>query len=408
MPFHTVKSEYGHHSIDRALSAGQITPDDAALITEYVHEAQAVRSISQVRSLKLVYDLVGWRRYQTVPWRDATIVDIHRGINALNSGVSKWGRPYSQNTKHDWIRILKTFCSWMIDQGYSDLPVTKIQQIRPPPVDSQTTDPQDLLSQQDISDIIASANTIRDRALIATLYETGTRISELARLTWGDVEFDDYGAAVTIHDSKTHNTRYSRVIAAVEYLVAWRNSYPGSPWGSAPVFVTVDGAPLRYRAMAQVVSRTAKRAGIKKRVHPHLFRKSRITHLIQQNYQESVIKKTMWGNINTDQFKTYAVLSQKDIDDEFLEKAGVRKKEVDDQMLPRQCDRCFAVNGPATDFCHRCGAPLSEEAKQKQAHKVDATLQSMEQDPRFARIEEKMEAMRRQLYQEISQEYKMK
>ncbi len=55
---------------------------------------------------------------------------------------------------------------------------------------------------------------------------------------------------------------------------------------------------------------TAKRAGITKRVHPHLFRKSRITHLIQQNYQETVIKQMMWGNLAPDMFRTYAVLSQ--------------------------------------------------------------------------------------------------
>ena len=88
----------------------------------------------------------------------------------------------------------------------------------------------------------------------------------------------------------------------------------------------------------QIISRTAKKAGVEKRVTPHLFRKSRITSLIKQNYQESVIKQAMWGNLGTNMFKTYVVLSEQDIDAEFREKMGLEKKEIkeDKKMAPRE------------------------------------------------------------------------
>jgi integrase/recombinase XerD len=122
---------------------------------------------------------------------------------------------------------------------------------------------------------------------------------------------------------------------------------------------------MEYRAMSQIISRTAKKAGVDKRVTPHLFRKSRITSLIKQNYQESVIKQAMWGNLGTNMFKTYVVLSDQDIDAEFREKMGIEKKEIkeDKKMLPRQCKSCFAMNGPQSNFCHVCGKPLTETAQ---------------------------------------------
>lgn len=402
--------QYGINSLNNALEKGGLIQDDADLISEYVEESRAVRSISDARALKIIYDLVAWRRFLSVPYRTANITEIHRAINALNVGTSIRGTPFAQNTKHDYVKILKTFCTWLIDQGYSDLPATKIQKIRAPRVNTQTVDPADILTQQEIVDLIAACSTIRDRAIIATLYETGARISEIARLAWRDIHFDDYGASVTIHDEKTGRSRHSRAIASIEYLTAWRNTYPGDPSGSAGVFISSrDGQPMKYRALAQMISRSSKRAGIRKRVHPHLFRHSRITHLIQQNYQESVIKKTMWGNLNTAQFQTYANLCNTDIDEEFLEKAGIKKKQIkeDNKLSPQQCDTCFAVNGPANDYCRKCGAPLSEEARQKQSLTIDTTLQGMAVDPRFAAIEGKMEDMIRQI-EEMSQEYKIK
>jgi len=115
--------------------------------------------------------------------------------------------------------------------------------------------------------------------------------------------------------------------------------------------------------MYAVIKRTAERAGITKRVSPHLFRHSRITHLIQQNFQESVIKQMMWGNLNTNMFRTYASLSNADIDDEVLDRYNVKKKEASktDKLEPRQCPNCLKIHAPTTKYC-ACGMPLCLEA----------------------------------------------
>ena len=177
--------------------------------------------------------------------------------------------------------------------------------------------------------MVTQARTFRDKALLFVLYESGCRIGELARLKWKDVVFnDDSTVGVTLTDTKTRKLRHALLGASVEYLAGWRNNYPGTPDNEKFVFISTNGEPMEYRALSQVVGRTAKKAGVDKRVTPHLYRKSQITSLIKQNYQESVIKQAMWGNLGTNMFKTYVVLSEQDIDAEFREKMGIEKKEI--------------------------------------------------------------------------------
>lgn len=85
--------------------------------------------------------------------------------------------------------------------------------------------------------------------------------------------------------------------------------------------------------------------------------------MVAQNYQESVIKQSMWGNLKTDMFETYVKLGEGDIDAEYLEKAGVVvKKDTADDLKGRPCPNCHEVNAPTFAHCYNCGQALSPEA----------------------------------------------
>ena len=264
----------------------------------------------------------------------------------------------------------------MIEEGHSKLSKDKVDKIKVPAVDTCTTSPDAILQEDDILAMVSQARTFRDKALLFVLYESGCRIGELARIKWKDVVFnDDSTVGLTITDTKTRKIRHALLGASVEYLANWRNNYPGTPDPDNFVFISANGESMEYRALSQIISRTAKKAGVEKRVTPHLFRKSRITSLIKQNYQESVIKQAMWGNLGTNMFKTYVVLSEQDIDAEFREKMGLEKKEIkeDKKMAPRQCKACFAMNGPQSNFCHVCGKPLTDTAR----HDVESSTDTL-------------------------------
>ncbi len=363
-PFYRGQIKYGHQaSLESGLRDGTITPRDKELILEYLGERTVTKDLSISRVNKITTHLVGWRRFLPVQYSDASIADIYAAVTALKNGTSTRGKPFSQNTIHDYIRILKPFLRWMSEEGYNELNLTKIKRIQAPPVDQDTKSPEDLITPKEIEQLLEASKDLRNRAIIGVIYESGCRIGELGRLRWKDVTIDKYGAKVYLTDNKTKKRRYSRLTFAAPYLAAWRVEYPGSPTGENLVFISQQRNPLEYTAFLRVLQRTAKAAGIKKRIYPHLLRTSRITHMVSQNYQESVIKQSMWGNLKTDMFETYVKLGEDDIDAEYLSKAGiVLKGDVVDEIKPRPCPNCHTVNAPTFEHCYKCGWALSPEA----------------------------------------------
>ncbi|HQJ87957.1 MAG TPA: site-specific integrase [Methanoregulaceae archaeon] len=348
----------------KALFEDRLTEDDRRLIEEYVSEYQALRHINTHRVLKTIYDLISWRRFIPRPFREMTAGDLYAGLNAMQAGTSARGTPYKQNTKHDYIKALKSFVLWLIDNGYSTVNREKVKAIHIPHVDHATTAPDGLLTAEEITRILDNCWSARDRAIVAVLYETGGRIGEIARLRWRDVVFDEYGIRVHIRDTKKNRIRYARCTWAREMLAAWKNVYPLEVVPDGWVFVsTRKQVAMNYAQIRQRIKVAAERAGITKRIHMHLFRKSRITHMIQQNFQESIIKQMMWGNLNTQEFRTYAVLCEADIDAEILDKAGIKQKaDRIDPLAPRPCPQCHTIGGPGSRYCSICGQALTTEA----------------------------------------------
>ena len=361
-PFHNAKSVYADHSIDDAMEAGQLTADDARLIRDFVAEMKATRGIGVSRANKLTYILVSWRRF-IGPFRMNTVADLYRGIEALREARHD-NIPYKANTQRDHLLLLKRFLRWLKANGYSSVSEDKIAGIKAPRADRMTKTAAQLLGEDEIRGMIDACQTSRDRAIIATIYEGGFRVQELGRLTWGQVKFDDCGTVINV-DEKTGAPRYVRLVTATQYLIQWKNDFPFPVTPDALVFVSNRRLPVTYAAIAVQLKKIARRAGIRKKVTPHLFRHSRVTAMIRQGYSESIVKKMMWGNLDTLMFSIYLHLVDNDTDNEVLEKHGIRRPEErrSDAMEVRQCASCNTVNPPTFQFCSTCGEPLTEKAR---------------------------------------------
>ena len=255
---------------------------------------------------------------------------------------------------------------WLIENGHSAIPAEKVRAIHAPPVDHNTTAPEALLSADEIRALLTGCRSVRDRAIVAVLYESGGRVGEVARLRWRDVVFDDYGIGVHLHDTKENQVRYARCTWAREMLAAWKSVYPAPLTPDAWIFLSSRKEAMNYAQIRQRVKEAARRAGLEKRVHLHLFRKSRATHMIQQNYQESVIKKMLWGNLGTQMFRIYVVLGEADIDAEILGHAGIEARpSAPDPLAPVPCPHCHVICAPISRFCSSCGQALSTGAAEE-------------------------------------------
>ena len=125
----------------RALAEGRLIVDDQRLIESFIAEREATRHIGQHRVLKMRYDLISWRRFIPVPFREMTLGDLYTGLNAMKTGTSNRGTPFKQNTKHDLIILLKPFVLWLIESGESSIPAEKVRAIATGPAASTSPTP---------------------------------------------------------------------------------------------------------------------------------------------------------------------------------------------------------------------------------------------------------------------------
>lgn len=379
--FHRTDDKYEDsiiRSLEIGIKSGKITPDDASLIREFVSEVSATSHISASRKYKITYILIGWRRF-IGPFHENGIGDIYAGVDKVRTARKDNGDPlFKQNTIADYVRFIKRLYLWMIENDYSSATEKKVRRIKPPAYDAATKSVEMLLEPKEVRRMIDACFTSRDRAIVAMLYEGGFRAGEIGELVWKQVKFTDWNVAINT-DFKTGKGRYVPLVMAREYLAQWRNDYPLQPTPDNPVFLNHNKQSLQYQGLNKQLKTIASRAGVEKHITPHIFRHSRITHLIQEGYKESVIKLMMWGHLETDMFSVYAHLTSTDIDDEVAAQNGIKPpaaKEKAECLGPRQCMRCYSVNPPTHEFCSKCGLPLTEEA----ARSIEAAKKAIVED----------------------------
>jgi len=185
-------------------------------------------------------------------------------------------------------------------------------------------------------------------------YESGARIGELLNMRIKDVTFDDLGA-VTMVTGKTGDRRI-RLVASAPALAEWINSHPERENQEAFVW------PIGYRAVDKLFKGLARKAKIKKRITPHLFRHSRATHLATK-LTEQQLKQLMGWTMGSKMAQVYVHLSGRDLDNALLELHGLKAQErKEEKFRVKVCPRCEEKNSPDAMYCKRCAFPIDAEA----------------------------------------------
>lgn len=359
--FHYVKYEYGEASIRKAIERDQLTDDDSALILEFVDELFALQGISLGRRNKLIYGLVFWRKFLPA-FRDTTYANLTYAISLARVAKNPNGEKYKQNTLHDHILLIKRFFKWLIEKNVAHPTIIRegVNKIKQPSVKRVTKSPHDILTIKEIRLLIKNAGTPLYRAIICMLYEGGFRAKEIGTLTWDQVTIDQYGLAIRT-DVKTDVMRYVRLVKSKKHLLAWKRVYPGEAGGGKYVFVDPKGNPLSHYHMLRQIRSIGRIAGIKRKISLHIFRHTRITHLVKRGIKEDVIKLMMWGNLKTEMFQTYAHLSPKDIDEVVIKMQGVGIKPLPKErpLAHKTCNECGEINPPTYKYCGKCGREIN-------------------------------------------------
>lgn len=283
--------------------------------------------------------------------------------------------------------VLKKFLRYV--HGTTDSYPECVAWIRVRPNCGKEKTPEEMLTQQEVEAIIASTEGPRDRALVSLMAESGARLGEIVTTRIKNVIFNDRGFSLSVN-GKT-GTRTIPLCASEQDLKEWLNSYhpyKGDP--EAPLFTSYaekkNGTNLKDQGVAELIRKAAARAGISKRIYPHLFRHTRATELARLGWTEPMLKKFFGWDKNSRMPSVYVHLAETDVEDKYYEMYGRGDKKraassPADSVLT--CPSCQQRNPTGYVFCFRCNHPLKEEAKKRV--KAESILDSIVADPQLKR-----------------------
>jgi integrase/recombinase XerD len=206
------------------------------------------------------------------------------------------------------LSAVKSFHRFLEQEGYSESnPSTVIQLPK-----SKRTLPT-VLSVEDIEKILeipdtSTASGLRDRAMLEVIYGAGLRISELLNLEIQHIYFEEEIVRVYGKGSK------ERVVPIGEYGISYLKQYLSLarrkflPIGSSEskIFLNQRGKPLSRMGFWKILRAYVLEAGLSKEVHPHTFRHSFATHLLEGGADLRVVQELLGhSDISTTQIYTH-------------------------------------------------------------------------------------------------------
>ncbi len=152
----------------------------------------------------------------------------------------------------------------------------------------------------------------RDRAMLEILYASGLRASEVVKLDVSNVNLEVREIRVWGKGSKERIVLIGKPAASALdlYIREGRAQLLGKSRTEA-LFLNRYGKRLSKRALQKTLARYATKAGLDKRVHPHLLRHSFATHLLDGGADLRVVQELLGhANLSSTQIYTHITQSQ--------------------------------------------------------------------------------------------------
>ena len=135
---------------------------------------------------------------------------------------------------------------------------------------------------------------IRDHAILATLYFAGLRVSELCKLDWSDINFED--KEILVRESKGSKTR---IVVVPQQCIESLKRHKES-WGESVAVFEGKRGRLTPKGVSRVVAKYVSKLGLKAhgsstRITPHVLRHSYATYLTLKGVPEQTLAELM-GN----------------------------------------------------------------------------------------------------------------
>ena len=240
------------------------------------------------------------------------------------------GRPLALQTQEGNLLAVRSFCRWLargrliLYDPSADLLLPRLSD-RVPRSILTPEEAERVLNVPDVSTPLG----VRDRAMLETLYSTGMRRSELARLATQDLD-SERGTAL-IREGKY---RKDRVVPIGERALLWTQRYLDDvrtdyvvPPDEGFVFLTRLGRGFVPNGVSELVTKAVKASGIGKRVSAHAFRHTAATVMLEGGADVRYIQQMLGhSSLTTTQVYTrVSIAALKEVHDATHPSARLRR-----------------------------------------------------------------------------------
>ena len=215
---------------------------------------------------------------------------------------------FSSTTTARYMTSFKKFFSYLEANNYIEknptITLGKVKLSRKLPEILTLAEIEKILEFPDVSDI----GGLRDKAILELFYSSGLRVSELINLKQNDLYFDDEIIRVLGKGSKERLVPIgtSAIKWIKEYLHLARPFLENKMKSQNFVFLNKRGTKLSRMWIWKIVDKYAKDAGITKEIHPHIFRHSFATHLLEGGADLRAVQEMLGhADISTTQIYTH-------------------------------------------------------------------------------------------------------
>ena len=216
-------------------------------------------------------------------------------------------------TRNQRLTVLKTFFRYLASRAPEM--IAEAKRVEGIPVKRCAPAPTDFLEKDEIDRLLravpkATSVSLRDRALLTLLYNTGARVQEVADLRVKNLDLDGpYRARLHGKGDKWRVCPlWPETASLLKQVIA------GAP-KEAPVFVSRLHRPLTRFGIYQLVKKYASSlpivtssAGKPRRISPHIFRHTAAVHLLESGVDINVIRAWL-GHVSLETTNRYAEIN---------------------------------------------------------------------------------------------------
>ena len=225
----------------------------------------------------------------------------------LNRSETRTGEPLNKKTQNYYLIVLRAFLKYLARRGIDSLPAERIELAK---VGERSLD---LISEEELIRLIEAPDgtdlkNIRDRAILEMLFSTGLRVSELCSLKIDNIDLKKDEFSVRGKGQKVRIVFLSdRAKNALKDYLDKRADMSEYLFVGLPKSKDVeDIPPLTSRSVERIVAHHAIKAGIGKRVTPHIIRHRFATDLLENGADlRSVQEMLGHASISTTQIYTH-------------------------------------------------------------------------------------------------------